>query len=378
MTLDLKEAVDALRKTADGLGAEVADAERPDVVGPLDRLQDAATKVGKAWSGSWFGYHSRVYYKDFQPPPAGAMFSPEWGFMSASSNPTKGDWIELSFDEVVDVIEELAGRPDLTQADLAGDNARRVFDESRAEIVSVITAVTASHPDELLSNLLDEAKSLSPLSRAQAVRLFLPSGQLSSRDAAAITQGTQAAPHHTVLGRVLSARDPISNCTKLEKISRRAASHLERLTGMETPRELGDRVFIGHGRSPLWRELKDFIQDRLALPWDEFNRVPVAGVTNVARLAEMLSVAAIAFLVLTAEDEDRDGGVHARLNVIHEAGLFQGRLGFSRAIVLLEEGCEEFSNIEGLGQIRFPKGNIAAAFEEVRRVLEREGLAEEG
>jgi predicted nucleotide-binding protein len=69
-----------------------------------------------------------------------------------------------------------------------------------------------------------------------------------------------------------------------------------------------------------------------------------------------------------------DGSLQARMNVIHEAGLFQGRLGFSRAIVMLEEGCEEFSNVAGLGQIRFPRGNIAAAFEDVRRVLEREGL----
>ena len=62
------------------------------------------------------------------------------------------------------------------------------------------------------------------------------------------------------------------------------------------------------------------------------------------------------------------------MNVVHEAGLFQGRLGFERAIILLEEGCKSFSNIEGLGQIRFPKGNIVALFEEVRRVLEREHL----
>jgi predicted nucleotide-binding protein len=126
----------------------------------------------------------------------------------------------------------------------------------------------------------------------------------------------------------------------------------------------------------MWRELKDFIQDRLHLPWDEFNRVPVAGVTNIARLSEMLDAAAIAFLVMTAEDEQVDGKLHARMNVIHEAGLFQGRLGFTRAILLLEEECEEFSNIHGLGQIRFPKGNIKAAFDDVRQVLEREGLVE--
>src|SRR3546814_1400530 len=77
---------------------------------------------------------------------------------------------------------------------------------------------------------------------------------------------------------------------------------------------------------------------------------------------------------MTAEDEWADGSLQARMNVIHEAGLFQGRLGFSRAIVMLEEGCTEFSNNAGLGQIRFPQGRIAAAFEEVRRVLERDGL----
>ena len=59
---------------------------------------------------------------------------------------------------------------------------------------------------------------------------------------------------------------------------------------------------------------------------------------------------------------------------MHEVGLFQGRLGFERAIVLLEEGCGEFSNIHGLGQIRFPEDNINAAFEEIRKVLEREKL----
>ena len=55
----------------------------------------------------------------------------------------------------------------------------------------------------------------------------------------------------------------------------------------------------------------------------------------------MLDGAAIAFLVLTAEDERADGKLQARMNVVHEVGLFQGRLGFSRAIVMLEEGSEE-------------------------------------
>ena len=88
----------------------------------------------------------------------------------------------------------------------------------------------------------------------------------------------------------------------------------------------------------------------------------------------MLSEARFAFLVFTADDRGHDGLLHARENVVHEAGLFQGRLGFRRAIILLEDGCQEFSNIFGLGQIRFPAGTISSAYEEIRRVLEREGI----
>jgi predicted nucleotide-binding protein len=138
--------------------------------------------------------------------------------------------------------------------------------------------------------------------------------------------------------------------------------------------ESARRIFIGHGHSNEWKELRDFIQERLNLPWDEFNREPVAGITTKERLEQMLNRANFAFIVMTAEDEHPDGTLHARENVIHEAGLFQGRLTFNRAILMVEEGCAEFSNIHGLTQIRYPKGNILAASEEIRRVLEWEGI----
>lgn len=190
-----------------------------------------------------------------------------------------------------------------------------------------------------------------------------------------MSQGLRTPPHLAVLATVYALKSPGKTCENLTKVARRAASHLaKRERYSRRTQEIGTNVFIGHGRSPAWKDLKDFIQDRLRLPWDEFNRVPVPGRTNIDRLSEMLNDAAIAFLVMTAEDEHPDGTTHARENVVHEAGLFQGKLGFSKAIILLEQGCEQFSNIQGLGQIRFPKGNIKAAFEDVREVIEREGL----
>ena len=75
---------------------------------------------------------------------------------------------------------------------------------------------------------------------------------------------------------------------------------------------------------------------------------------------------------MTGEDRGEDGKLRARQNVIHELGLFQGRLGLSRAIVLLEEETEEFSNIYGIHQIRYSKGNIKETFDEVLATLRRE------
>lgn len=46
----------------------------------------------------------------------------------------------------------------------------------------------------------------------------------------------------------------------------------------------GKKIFIGHGRSPVWRELKDFLSDRLNLPWGEFNRESVAGISTTEPL----------------------------------------------------------------------------------------------
>ncbi len=140
------------------------------------------------------------------------------------------------------------------------------------------------------------------------------------------------------------------------------------------PNSASTTIFIGHGHSPLWLELKYFLEERLGLSVDEYSRVSNAGRPTTHRLSEMLDSATAAFLLMTGEDETAEGKLRARENVVHEVGLFQGKLGFERAIILLEEGCEEFSNIIGLEQIRFDKDKIDAAFEQIRMVLERESI----
>jgi Predicted nucleotide-binding protein containing TIR-like domain len=132
------------------------------------------------------------------------------------------------------------------------------------------------------------------------------------------------------------------------------------------------KIFIGHGNSAVWHELKDHLTDKHDLDVVAYEVGARAGHTIRDILEDMLTASSIAFLVLTGENRDAAGLLHARENVIHETGLFQGRLGFSRAVVLLEEGTVEFSNIHGIDQLRFAKGNVKEVFGDVLAVIRRE------
>ncbi len=131
-------------------------------------------------------------------------------------------------------------------------------------------------------------------------------------------------------------------------------------------------VFIGHGHNPLWRDLKDHLQDKHDYNVVAYEIGARAGHQIRDILEEMLEDSDFAIQVMTGEDETIEDELLARQNVVYELGLFQGRLGFARGIVLLEHGTQEFSNIHGVQQIRFSKGNIKETFGDVLATLRRE------
>jgi len=132
------------------------------------------------------------------------------------------------------------------------------------------------------------------------------------------------------------------------------------------------KIFIGHGRDSLWKDLKDHLQDNHSYEVLHYEAGSRAGHAIRVILEEMLSKSSFAILVMTAEDQTIEGQFRARQNVVHENGFFQGRIVFNRAVILLEAGAEEFSNIHGIEQIKFSKGNIKEAYGEVLATIKRE------
>jgi hypothetical protein len=132
-------------------------------------------------------------------------------------------------------------------------------------------------------------------------------------------------------------------------------------------------VFIGHGgASHDWRLIKDHLQDLQGYKIEAYEVGARAGHTIRDVVTTMMGNSSFALLVMTGEDETADGGARARQNVVHETGLFQGRLGFNRAIAVVENGVEIFSNLDGVQQIRYDKGNVKSTFGEILATLRRE------
>ena len=371
---------DELLQIAGELEQLVARAQEDYIREPLGSLKKAAEQVGKAWSGSWLGYHANVYYRNFQPPPPGAHFNKAWGLKRPTADlGSTGDWVEYVAEDVKATIYRWANCASLEHVHTFSNEANTEFRKQQRTLLSIIEVEIGDSISPFLTDLKAKAGELKVITENQFVQGWKPTNSnLVLYDRIAAYQGTWVPPHIAVLSEVYAIQHRINIVASLADMTRQVESHVSRQKRrQQQSSSVGARVFIGHGHSSVWLELKNFLQDRLDLLVDEYNRVSTAGISTTNRLSAMMDSAGIAFLVMTGEDEQSDGQPRARENVVHEVGLFQGRLGFERAIVLLEDGCEEFSNIIGLGQIRFPKGNIVTTFEEIRMVLEREGFVEQ-
>src|SRR5262245_12108147 len=218
-----------LLEIGDRLGKISHEAEQTEVAAPLEQLEQAATRVGRAWSGSYLGYHSRGYYKDLEPPPPGANFSAEWGIRDNwPVRGTTGDWMEFEARHVEATIRKIAGEPDIGAAQALSTGAMREFERSKGNILSILTTVLAERPDEFLNSLKEQTQRLEVQDQEEIQRRFFPTGQLMSRDSLAVSQGFKIPPHISILAEVLALREGPAACGKLARIATESGSHLAR------------------------------------------------------------------------------------------------------------------------------------------------------
>jgi predicted nucleotide-binding protein len=338
----------------------------------LSKLGKAAGSLGDASSGSWIGYFSRIYTVTLRPVGQRDFFDSQFGNH-------RGGWAEYSYETILNKTFERAGvsKEDFGMlADIANGIQQEVSENLR-ELLPTLDAILSMGDDATVREKRDALRKMpTHVSASEIASQSLPKHSQAVTDMRALQEGPQTPPHIGILAHLVSLQTTAYRAREVAEAASYLKLYLQKAMKMKgkSVAKTDGPIFIGHGHSPDWKELKDFLHDRLHLDHQEFNREPTAGLSNKERLTAMLDKCPFAFLVMTAEDEQADGTFQARMNVVHEAGLFQGRYGFERAIIMLEEGCKPFSNVDGIGQLRFEKGNISGLWEDVRRVLERERM----
>src|SRR5262245_17685430 len=297
MTLDQE-----LTQIADKAARLLASVRSPTLQAVLEALERESRNVGRSWSGSNIGYHATIYFVDLMPPPTGTHFSAEWGLEDRwPVNQVHPGWREHDHKWVMEEILRRAGGPALATSERDGKPVRDAFFELKEAAASNMLAALRANPDTYLQDKLDQLQKLEAPDIRALVKRWLP-GSHTSRDSLAMHQGLRAAPHQGILAIPLAVRELEVALTRVGAISRESAAHMKRITGITTGRTksaTGPSVFIGHGRSLVWRELADFVERRLTLNVEEFNRVSVAGKSTQERLSELLDNASFAFLIMT-------------------------------------------------------------------------------
>jgi hypothetical protein len=139
------------------------------------------------------------------------------------------------------------------------------------------------------------------------------------------------------------------------------------------------KVFISHGHNEVLKlKLKGFVQDRLKAEVVILADEPDRGLTIIEKLERYGKPCNFALVLMTADDETREGGFRARQNVVHELGFFHGVLGRDQVLLLKQTGLELFSNISGLIYKEFDGTNIECLFEDIRLAIESGRASEHG
>jgi predicted nucleotide-binding protein len=168
---------------------------------------------------------------------------------------------------------------------------------------------------------------------------------------------------------------------KLERIAIEGLSGFPDLTkGFLQRRERPDDpvtapagIFVAHGADPQWHTVWQFLEDDCHLQVYALSDGG-QGESRAETMTRLVPLCGFAVCVLTAQDTMHTGQRYADQSVVHQAGVFQGRLGFGRVALLVEEGVEIFSNVAGLICPPFHRGNIESTFWHLTRMLRREGL----
>ncbi|MFZ2414628.1 MAG: TIGR02391 family protein [Minisyncoccia bacterium] len=163
----------------------VSDLERLPIIS--EKLQGACGKIERTWSGSFAGWHGKMYFHDFKSPSINERFSSEWGDI----NGIPAGWEEKQPEEVLLKINRLVG------TDFSIDNLktkiailRTDIQELKNEIIIAFSSFTFDKNTVKEKSLYAQIESYEfGVTKDEFILNRLPKTMMS-RDTEALSQGT--------------------------------------------------------------------------------------------------------------------------------------------------------------------------------------------
>ena len=185
-------------------------------------VDKATQQLAASWGGSWVGYHSELYYRDFVPPPLQNTFSPEWGGV----NGIPPGWQKRSADEVRERIDQLSGESIATLE----NSTDGLLQEAKALQTEIVTEMSGLH---LQPGLEQEKKLLNQLEKinwghniGEIIHTNTPS-HVISRDSEAVYQGVKVPAHQYYSALAVQKKSECDAITAFLKAASRLLRQVE-------------------------------------------------------------------------------------------------------------------------------------------------------
>ena len=189
-----------------------------------EKLRDVCGKIERTWSGSFAGWHGRMYFRDFQIPSVYERFSGEWGGI----NGIPDGWEEKQPEEVRDKIDELVGSGfSADKFEKEVESFRKEAEKLRDEVVVAFSSLTFGSGAEKEKELFEQIeKFVFGKTKGEFIKDHLP-GTMMSRDTEALRQGICIASWLYYEGVAIEGKNVCEATDNFLKLSTRLIRQLE-------------------------------------------------------------------------------------------------------------------------------------------------------
>jgi hypothetical protein len=207
-----------------------------DLLTKCDGLLKAASGLSNTWSGSFMGYHSELYYGNFQTPPLGDRFNAEWGGVHG----IPAGWKPRTGDEVKERIEAQA-QATFEEIDSDTKELAAAFQELQSDIVIDLSPVRSLAGLEKEKELLETIDEYEWGEKAgNYINASLPKNYMT-RDSAAAAEGVKLPAHLYYEGVAYEYRSRSLAVQEFVKLSRRFLRQLGAQLSQAQPIGAGSR-----------------------------------------------------------------------------------------------------------------------------------------